>query len=258
MLAPNPGPFTGPGTNTYLVGDDSAVVVLDPGPKDRVHEAAIVEGVGARRVVAVVVTHTHPDHAPLANPLAAAWGVPAMGYAPGPEFEPDLVLRDGDLVDAGSVRLQVVATPGHSADHVCFLAGGVLFTGDHVLGSFAPNERTSVMVEDVEAYLASLERLRGLPLQRILPGHGERVDRPHELISWYIAHRRRREEEILQALVAGCGTVGEVVARVYGDVDEALHPLAARSVEAHLRKLAGEGRVHLAGSGWDARVEVME
>ena len=250
VLAPNPGPFTGPGTNTWVVGDDVEVVVLDPGPVEASHERSILDVVGDRSVTAVVVTHTHPDHAPLANPLARVLSVPALGHAPGPEFEPDDRLRDGDVVRVGGHALEVVHTPGHSDDHCCFRAGDVLFTGDHIKGG------SSVMVDDMTAYLRSLERVADLSLRRLLPGHGEEIDRPSEVISWYLAHRRERERQIVAAVRDGAATIGAVVEQVYEDVDRALHPLAARSVAAHLRKLDAEGVVSLSGSGWDSRVEV--
>lgn len=249
MLAPNPGPFTGEGTNSYVVGDEAGVAVVDPGPVDELHRRRILEAVAGRPVTAVVVTHAHSDHAPLANPLATQLGAPAFGYAAGPDFDPDVAVEDGGELPAGGARLIALHTPGHSPDHLCLRAGTVLFTGDHILGG------SSAMVEDVVAYLASLERLRGLELTRLYPGHGPEIERPAETIEWYIAHRRERETEIAAAVVSGCRTVGEVVERVYHRVDPAVHPLAAHSVAAHLRKLASEGRVRLSGEGWEARVE---
>lgn len=245
VLAPNPGPFTGPGTNTYVIGDETGVAVLDPGPVEASHERAIVEAVGSRPVVAVVVTHTHSDHAPLANPLSRVWGVPALGHAPGPDFEPDTLMADGERLAVGGVGLEVIHTPGHADDHLCFLAGDVLFTGDHIMGG------SSVMVDDMARYLESLERLQRLRLTRLYPGHGPEMDSPGEVISWYLAHRRQRENEVLEALAAGASTVSEIVERVYAGVDTSLHPLAARSVSAHLRKLADEGRVRSEGDHWD-------
>lgn len=250
VLAPNPSQFTGPGTNTYVVGGSAGVLVVDPGPREASHEKAIVAVVAGRRVDGVVVTHTHPDHAPLANPLARAFGVEAAGYAPGPEFEPDRLLGDGDTVTTGDVALEVVYTPGHSTDHVCFRMGRVLFTGDHIMGG------SSVVVEELGPYMRSLDRLEKLSLDRLYPGHGPEIDRPAEVISWYIAHRRQREEQILAALGAGARSVGGVVEIVYVDVDPSLHPAAAFSVEAHLRKLAEDGVVRFAGGGWDAPVEL--
>jgi glyoxylase-like metal-dependent hydrolase (beta-lactamase superfamily II) len=250
VLAPNPGVFTGPGTNTYVVGDASTVAVIDPGPVDDGHEQAIVHAVGSRVVVAVIVTHTHPDHAPLANPLARSFGVAAHGHAPGPEFEPDVVLMDGSAVSIGPVRMEAIHTPGHSDDHLCLRVDDVLFTGDHIMGG------SSVMVDDVAPYMASLDRLSRLPLTRLYPGHGPEMDHPSEVISWYLAHRRQREAEILASVGAGHATIGAVVEHVYADVDTSLYPLAARSVAAHLRKLRNEGLVELAGDDWGSGVNL--
>ena len=194
VLAPNAGLFTGPGTNTYVIGDDRETLVLDPGPIDSGHEQAIIRSVGSRLLSAVVVTHTHPDHAPMANPLARSLGVPAYGYGPGPEFDPDVRLADGSVVRVGNQALSVVHTPGHADDHLCFRLGSTLFTGDHIMGG------SSVMVNDMGPYLASLRRLAGTGLTRLLPGHGEPMDAPDEVISWYIAHRLDRERQIVGAL----------------------------------------------------------
>ncbi len=242
VLAPNPGPFTGPGTNTWIVDDDGSLVVIDPGPLDRGHERAITDAIGDRGVTAVVVTHTHVDHAPLANPLARDIAVPALGYGPGPQFAPDRQLGEGSRVEFGSATLEVVHTPGHSDDHLCFRVGRVLFTGDHIMGG------SSVMVEDMGAYLRSLARVRRLDVDHLYPGHGEVMDDPHQVVDWYVAHRLQREQEILTALAGGAGTVSDIVEVVYRDVDSSLHPLAARSVAAHLGKLADEGRVSFDGT----------
>lgn len=244
VLAPNPGPFTGPGTNTWVVGDDVEAVVIDPGPRDGSHDAAIRRMVGDRRMTAVVVTHTHIDHAPLANPLAADVGVPALGHAPGPEFIPDERLVDGSVVPVAGESLVVLHTPGHSDDHLCFRLGRVLFTGDHIMGG------SSVMVEDLTAYLGSLERLKGQTFDRLYPGHGPEIEEPAAVIDWYIAHRLQREQEILAAIGSGAASVDDVVEVVYAEVHSSLHPLAARSVVAHVRKLATDGVIRFdAGTG---------
>ena len=235
VLAPNPGPFTGPGTNTWVVGDDTEAVVIDPGPRQRRHEEAIARVVGDRDVTAVIVTHTHLDHAPLANPLAANVDAPALGHAPGPEFDPDVRLVDGSVVEVADGRLVVIHTPGHADDHLCFRLGRVMFTGDHIMGG------SSVMVEDLAAYLRSLERLQDEELDRLYPGHGPEIEDPAGVIDWYIAHRLQREKEILEAVGSGATTVDQIVDRVYAEVDVSLHPLAARSVTAHLVKLSDEG-----------------
>lgn len=247
ILAPNPGPYTGPGTNTYLVGDEAGLAVIDPGPVEASHEIAIVEAIGDRVVTAVVVTHTHPDHAPLANPLARVLGVAAYGYAPGPEFDPDIRLPDGAIAPAGGVELVAVHTPGHADDHLCLKAGVVLFTGDHIMGG------SSVMIEHLGPYMASLERLQPMDLERLYPGHGPEMDQPAEIISWYLAHRRQREAEILTAIRSGCHTIEGIVEVVYAEVDSSLHPLAAKSVAAHLEKLVDDGLVEGDRRSWEAR-----
>mgnify|MGYP001818235075 CR=1 FL=1 len=253
ILAPNPGLFTGPGTNTYLLGSDSDAVVIDPGPVDRNHLTAILDAVEGSNVSGVLVTHSHPDHAPLANPLAAELDVPVFGYEPGPDFAPDQMLAEGDSVDVDGQQLQVLYTPGHSSDHLCFLAGDILFTGDHIMGG------STVVVEDMVAYLASLRRLGEISLQRLYPGHGPVIDDPQGVIDEYISHRLEREEQIIQALLTGAGTVGAVVEEVYADVDPALHPLAAHSVAAHLNKLVLDGRVRFDDGGdlWGALVGLL-
>ena len=242
VLANNPGPFTGAGTNSWVLDDGSgSVVIIDPGPVDTRHVAAIMGSVGKRTVLAVLVTHTHSDHAPLANPLARDLGVPAVGHAPGPNFDPEIRLLDGARFDVGTLELVVVHTPGHADDHLCFRAQDVLFTGDHIMGG------SSVMVEDMGSYLASLEKLRGTGLERLHPGHGDEMDDPDMVIDWYLAHREQRHEEIYQAIAGGAGSISEIVDVVYADVDSSLHPLAARSVQAHLTLLTDQGRIAYAG-----------
>ncbi len=241
VLAPNPGPFTGPGTNTYLLASGAEVLLIDPGPLDRSHETAIMDTVGDRLPVGILVTHTHEDHAPLANPLAASLGVPTYGNAPGPGFKPDLLLADEDLVGFGNQQVQALHTPGHSRDHLCFLVGDSLFTGDHIMGG------SSVVVEDMTAYLESLRRLQQLDLARLYPGHGLVMEDPAGIVASYIEHRLERERQVLAAVKTGASTVMEIVQTVYADIDSALHPLAAMSVRAHLVKLAADGTVRLNG-----------
>lgn len=240
VLANNPGPFTGPGTNTWILDDgDGSVVVIDPGPVDSKHARAILETVGPRTLIAVMVTHTHSDHAPLANPIARDMGVPAVGYAAGPSFQPDIRLLEGARFEVGDLGLQVIHTPGHSDDHLCFRAHDVLFTGDHIMGG------SSVMVEQMGPYLRSLEKLRGTGLERLHPGHGDEMGDPDAVIDWYLAHRLQRHQQIYEAIDSGAGTIPEIVEIVYADVDSSLHPLAARSVQAHVTLLQDEERIAL-------------
>lgn len=251
VLAANPGPYTGPGTNTWILVSGSAAVIIDPGPVDATHAESIISELGEAVPRAVLVTHTHSDHAPLANPLARDLGVPAVGHQPGPEFDPDEQLVEGSVLSVGDVDLSVIHTPGHSEDHLCFLAGKVLFTGDHIMGG------GSVMIEDLIAYLHSLEKIRPLDLSALYPGHGEVMDRPYDVIDWYVAHRLQREEEIISAIDAGADTLALIVEEVYSSVDPSLHPLASRSVRAHLAKLESEGLFTTVTNGSELKVRRM-
>jgi len=244
-LAPNPGPFTGSGTNTYLVGDGRNVVVIDPGPVIESHADAVVAALGDAEPRAVVVTHTHPDHAPAANPLAQRLGVPAMGHSPGPEFSPDVTLGDGDNVNARTFSLVAVHTPGHTADHLCYLVGGALFTGDHIMGG------STVVIEDAAAYMRSLRRVLELAPARLLPGHGDELLDAVTAVQEYIAHREARERQILAAVERGAHTLTGITAVVYAGIEPTLRPAARRQVAVQLEKLAAEGRVRLLPDGAD-------
>jgi glyoxylase-like metal-dependent hydrolase (beta-lactamase superfamily II) len=251
VLAPNPSPLTLEGTNTFVVADPAAgtAVVIDPGPGGEDHAVRVVRACGGRRVELVLLTHTHPDHADGARDFADRAGAPLAALAPGwasPEA-PDLD-GGGPLAVAG-LELQPLPTPGHAADHCCFLlpAERAAFTGDHVLG------RGTTVVEwpggDMAAYLRSLELLLERDPARLYPGHGPVVDDPRARVEGYLAHRREREAQVLAALEAGDRTPAEVVARVYADVDPVLHPAAELSVRAHLAKLVAEGRVRATDGG---------
>jgi glyoxylase-like metal-dependent hydrolase (beta-lactamase superfamily II) len=249
VLAPNPGLLTGPGTNTWVVSSDGEAVVIDPGPVIDAHAAAVAEALGGLSVVAVLVTHTHPDHAPAANPLARRLGAPAIGFDAGPEFVPDRRINDGETVPFGAISASCVTTPGHTRDSVSYRIGDALFSGDHIMGG------STVVIEDMGDYLNSLQRLQGTGLSAIHPGHGPVIDAPEELIADYIDHRLERERQIVAALESGASTLGSIVLDVYHDVDPALHPAAAMSVTAHLDKLAREGVVAFgADPTWDSEV----
>jgi glyoxylase-like metal-dependent hydrolase (beta-lactamase superfamily II) len=239
ILAPNPGPFTGPGTNTYLVVSGRETLIIDPGPLDPDHRDTILSALSKLQPLGVLATHTHEDHAPLCNPLAAELGVPVYGFAPGPGFKPDVLLADRECVTYGTEQLEAVHTPGHSPDHLCYLAGRDLFTGDHIMGG------SSVVVEDMAAYLASLRRLQTMSLDHLYPGHGLVMDDPAGILEGYIDHRLEREQQVLAAIETGANTVMEIVRTVYSDVDPALHSLAAMSVRAHTAKLVDDGLVVL-------------
>lgn len=233
MRAPNAGPYTLSGTNTWIVARDPAYLI-DPGPAIASHLDAVgVEAQARGGLAAILVTHAHRDHSEGAAELAERTGAPisAMGLAG------TTALADGDVVGP----LSVFATPGHAADHVSFLLGKLLFSGDAVLGT------GSVFIAgypgSLSAYLTALERLRELDLELIAPGHGPLIEQPHAKLEQYIAHRRRREQRILDALDGGLRDRDELLAHVWGRLPPALEPIARQTLEAHLGKLGEEGRL---------------
>lgn len=248
VLAPNPGSFTLEGTNTWILGT-SPSLVIDPGPDDAGHILAVADE--AEPVAAILLTHRHPDHAPGARRLAEATGAPAYAYRP---EEGERRLGPGEVIEAGPVRVRAIHTPGHTPDHLCFVAepDGLLFTGDTVLG-----RGTSVIDPpegDMGAYMRSLETLRELEPAVIYPGHGPVVFTPKGKLDHYLRHRTRREERILEAVARGRKTSAEIVPEVYaGEAAEAMYPVAARSVLAHLLKLEREGAVVRTGRHRDER-----
>jgi glyoxylase-like metal-dependent hydrolase (beta-lactamase superfamily II) len=248
VLAPNPGSFTLEGTNTWILGT-SPSVVIDPGPDDAGHILAVADE--AEPVAAILLTHRHPDHAPGARRLAEATGAPAYAYRP---EEGERRLGPGEVIEAGPVLVRAIHTPGHTPDHLCFVAepDGLLFTGDTVLG-----RGTSVIDPpegDMGAYMRSLETLRELEPAVIYPGHGPVVFTPKGKLDHYLRHRTRREERILEAVARGRKTSAEIVPEVYaGEAPEAMYPVAARSVLAHLLKLEREGAVVRTGRHRDER-----
>ncbi len=244
VLAPNPGPYTGPGTNSYVVSDGGLAAVIDPGPVIEAHLSAIEHALGDATPVGVLVTHTHPDHAPAANPLGEQLGVPVLGFAPGPDFAPDETLADGDLFPVGEGTLRVIHTPGHTPDHVCYLSGRVLFTGDHIIGG------STVVIEDAADYMASLRRVLALRPDHLYPGHGPEMPDATDVVEAYIAHREEREEQIVAVVTHGATGVREIVDVVYAGLDEALVPAAEHQVRVQLTKLADDGRLEWsAGDG---------
>jgi glyoxylase-like metal-dependent hydrolase (beta-lactamase superfamily II) len=237
VVAPNPCLMTGPGTNTYLVGDPARdVVVVDPGPDITEHLDRIA-ALGEDRISSIIVTHTHLDHSPGAPGLAARTGAPLVGFDGRDGFEPDVVAADGDVVGP----LRSVHTPGHASNHLCWLLeeDGILLSGDHIM------DGSTVVIAppdgDMTAYLASLERVLDLGPRAIAPGHGLLITDPADRVSGYLAHRLAREQQVRDALTTA-PTVDEIVARIYVGIPDALLPVARYSVWAHLRKLAAEGR----------------
>ena len=255
VLAPNPSVFTGRGTNTYLAGGTS-LVCIDPGPDDDRHLGAILDAARARQgaITSIVLTHSHPDHRPLALRLAEHTGATVHCFDPSAGDEHAHALADRDVVRAGEMELIAVHTPGHTHDHLCFFdpASRVLYTGDHIL-----NGTTSVVHPgegDMADYIASLRRVQALQPLTILPGHGERVDDAGALIAEYIAHRLEREAQVLAAARGRTAfTPMDVVPALYAGYPVEVYPLAAWTVQAHLDKLVRDGVVERVDVGSDTK-----
>jgi recombination protein RecT len=258
LTAPNPGRMTGPGTNTYVIGEPGEYAVIDPGPDDAQHVARIASIVG-RDLKYIVCTHAHPDHAPGAVPLKALTGAPILGAPSGPNFRsewkftPDRTLVHGERLAVGDTTLRTLHTPGHASNHLCFLLeeDRLLLSGDHI------NNGSTVVIDppdgDMTDYLASLRSLLEEPIDFILPAHGHVLGFAREAIRHLIAHRLGRERKVLDAVVASPGaTTDELLPRVYDDVHPVLHPVARRSLIAHLAKLAADGAVREQGERWSA------
>ena len=246
IVAPNPSIMTGPGTNTYLVGDDE-VAVLDPGPAMADHiENILLKSKGSIRWI--LVSHTHADHSPGAALLANRTGAEVLGIA-APQgqyqdgtFAPTRELSHGDVLETREFRLEAVHTPGHASNHLCYLHTELnwLFTGDHVI------DGSTVVINppdgNMKQYIESLQHCKDLKCDALVPGHGEVIRDPIRAIDWIISHRLQREARIVAAIASNPGlTISELVPHVYKDVDRKLYGLAERSLLAHIIKLEEEG-----------------
>lgn len=271
VTAPNPGPFTFHGTNSYVVGRDS-LAVIDPGPDDDVHLAALVAAIAGRPVSHILVSHTHRDHSPLARRLSALTG--AVVCAKGPhgrarlpglsgknpldasgdtDFVPDRTLVDGEIVEGDGWALETVLTPGHAANHAAFAlrGGGVLFSADHVMAW----STTVVAPPDgsMADYMRSLDRLLERRDGFYLPGHGGPVLQPVPFVRALRTHRRMRERAVIERLRGGDRTIAAMVAAIYRDTDPRLHAAAALTVLAHLEDIVSRGDAKVEGEiGLDA------
>lgn len=261
VIAPNPGPFTFTGTCTYIVGDRD-MIVIDPGPDDLAHRDLIMKAIGTSRLNAILVTHTHRDHSPLANTLKAFTSVPLMGCGPHQlaralndgeinpldassdyDYQPDRILNDNDHIHFGDIEIQVVATPGHTINHLAFalINEKALFSGDHVMGW-----STSIVAPPdgaMQPYLRSLEKLIARNDQIYYPGHGEAVRHPSRFVPQLLAHRRLRETSILDSVREGVETIPELVTKLYRGLNPRLYGAAGLSVFAHLEDLVSRGLV---------------
>lgn len=265
VTAPNSGPFTFHGTNSYIVGSNS-LAVIDPGPNDETHLETLLKAIDGRAVTHIAVTHTHMDHSPLARKLAKITGarIVAEGThraardlhigeqnpldaAADRDFEPDVTIGHGDLVKGDSWGLEAVYTPGHTANHMAYALQdrNIMFSGDHVMGW-----ATSIVAPpdgSMSDYMTSLDTLTKRKESTYFPGHGGRLDKAREFTRALRAHRRMRETAILSRIRRGGRTIPEIVAVIYKDTDPRLHGAAALSVMAHLEDLVSSGRVTTEG-----------
>lgn len=268
VLAPNPSPMTLHGTNTFLIGTDR-VAVIDPGPNDASHLSALLGAIGDAKVDAILVTHSHIDHSPLARPLADATGAPIMAFGDSlagraehmsrlaekgavgggegvdPDFAPDVILSDEEELDLGGTRLVALWTPGHMANHMCFDMEGTVFTGDHVMGW--ASSLVSPPDGDLTAFMASCERLLSRNSRIYHSAHGAPITAPQERVRWLIDHRKSRDAQILDALRLGPSTAADLARRIYTDIQPALMPAAERNVFAHLIDQHVRGLVSVEG-----------
>jgi glyoxylase-like metal-dependent hydrolase (beta-lactamase superfamily II) len=236
--------MTGPGTNTYFVGNEEGLAVIDPGPAIDSHIENILS-MGKLRWI--LCTHTHLDHSPAAAAIKQATGAKIFGRpAPAGQdatFAPDQVLSHGERVQLGNVSLRAVHTPGHASNHLCYLLEQtkMLFTGDHVM------QGSTVVINppdgNMRAYLDSLELLLKEDVVILAPGHGYLIGEPQQEVRRLVQHRLKREGKVRDAITRlGEPTLEEMLPLVYDDVPPRLHGWAARSLTAHLQKLVGEGR----------------
>ena len=261
VVANNPGPFTYTGTGTYIVGGDApgaGVAVIDPGPLDDAHLAALLATVEGQTVSHVLVTHTHRDHAPLARPFARAVGAPILAAAPpartvhasasldedeDESFAPDIVLNGGERLEGDGWTLEALATPGHASNHMAFALANenALFSGDHIMGW-----STTIVAPpdgDMTAYMASLDAVMARGFSTIWPTHGAPITEPGPFLEAYKAHRLGREAQVLARLAAGDRRIADMVPVLYAAVDSRLWPAASLSVWAHLIALQRAGAV---------------
>lgn len=275
ILAPNPGPMTHWGTNTFILGEGS-VAIVDPGPEDMAHLHAIENAVRGETVTHILVTHPHRDHSPLARHLSRRTGAPILGFGP-PEagrsstmdklasaglagggegvdtgFAPDIALSDGDLVTGDGWQVRALHTPGHFAGHLAFEFLDVAISGDHVM------DWSSSLISppdgDLTAFMATCARLRDEGHRRLMPAHGAHIDDPADRLGWLVRHRQAREAQLLNALGTSPKSVADLAAAIYRDIPTEMLPGAERNVFAHLIDLHERGvvgaRPHLAADAF--------
>ena len=251
ITAPNPGVFTGGGTNAYLIGKNDLTLV-DPGPANEEHINNIIK-IADGKIKRILVTHTHKDHSPAALPISKILNVPMYGRLVDGDslwedetFIPDIVMSDGDTIETSEYSIEAIHTPGHASNHLCFLIPEIncLLTGDHIM------DGSTVVIAppdgDMTKYISSLEKLFNYKIDTFAPGHGSYMNEPEKTIQAIIRHRLTREGKVFRRLEeAGSSDLDQLVKLVYDDVSEMLYPIAKFSLQAHLIKLIEEKKVTL-------------
>jgi glyoxylase-like metal-dependent hydrolase (beta-lactamase superfamily II) len=261
LVANNPGPFTGWGTNVYFIGNDD-LVVIDPGPDTDRHFEILCKAIGKSKLTAVFVTHHHMDHSPMAKRLAAHFGCKTYGFGAIPAnsesqnkleagddigFAPDVTMRDGQVLQANGWQITCVHTPGHTSNHFCYAVqpDNGLICGDHVLGW-----STSVIIPPdgkMKDYLQSLTKVRDMDFAQLWPGHGAEIPHPEIFLDAYIEHRVARDQQIIEQLQLGQNNIKQIVPIIYRGLDKKLYPAASISVLSHLICLLEQEKVSCKG-----------
>ena len=260
VIANNPGGFTFTGTGTYIIGNKN-IAVIDPGPIDNDHYNAIMKATSEQKITHILLTHNHNDHSPLAKKLKSETDAKIYyknlsnielaqddfeeGYDR--NIEGDIELKDGDKIETDEWSIEAIHTPGHTSNHICYalLDENILFSGDHVMGW-----STTVIVPpdgNMDDYIISLEKLLSRREEKFFPTHGPVIDEPKKLVSYYISHRLNREKQIIDAIKKGNNKISEIVKMIYKDVDKSLHPAAAMSTLAHLKRMENNQEVTVKG-----------
>jgi len=269
ILAPNPGPMTYRGTNTYII-DNNELAIIDPGPLNDEHFDNILKVIDERPVKFIFLTHSHIDHSPLAKQLSNKLGTQIFAFGPSGsglskvmllliaegykslaegidnDFIPDHFIKDGDKFILGNKNIKVIHTPGHMGNHVCFQYDDILFSGDHVMDW--ATSMVSPPYGDLTQFMASCRMLQTKQFDLFLPGHGEPVRNPSERLNFIISHRLDREEQIISTIKNTPMTAIEITKIIYTEIDQRLIPAATRNVFAHLIDLKERGIVEFNGA----------
>ena len=269
IIANNPGPFTFTGTGTYIIGKEN-LAIIDPGPIDQNHFDAIIKSTKGQTITHIFLTHNHIDHSPLAKKIKEETGAKIYFKTLTSDFEDndkfeegydkniegDIELSDGDLVETSEWTIEAIHTPGHTSNHMCYslLDEEILFSGDHVMGW-----STTVIVPpdgNMNDYINSLKKLLKRSEKDFCPTHGPIIENPKDILEKYITHRMERERQIINAIKSGKNKIPDIVKIIYKDIDVGLHPAAAMSTLAHLKRMEKNNEIKISGENLDGTYEL--